>query len=142
MSIKSGASVTLLAAVLAFGACSSGNDGTGKGGSGGSTGSAGTSGGGTGGSTLPVVASCMAFCVAEKDCNDTSTVEDCYGYRCTAMTNMMPFAQQPESCRAAYKAYYDCLATQAQICDGNQANIPGACGTQASAIPDANCSAI
>jgi hypothetical protein len=143
MSTKSACSMALLAAALALGACSGGDGG---GGGGGTTGTGGAGSGGRGGgggaaAMLPVVASCMAFCNAEDACNPTTTVADCYDYRCTNMTNMAPFAQQPESCRAAYKAYYDCLATQATPCDpvNPSANIPGDCGTQASAIPDANC---
>jgi hypothetical protein len=142
MSIKSACSMALLAAVFAFGGCSGGDGGGGGGTTGaGGTGSGGRGGGGGGAATLPVVASCMAFCVAEESCNPTTTTADCYDYRCTNMTNMAPFAQQPESCRAAYKAYYDCLATQPMKCDpiNPNANIPGDCVTQASAIPDANC---
>jgi hypothetical protein len=142
MSIKSGGSVALLVAILACGACSSGNGGTGAGGAGGTTGSGGSTGsGGTGGgSALPVVTACKAFCVAEKDCKADTTVEDCYDYRCDNPAGIMPFASQPASCQTAFKAFYDCLATQSMICDNGQANIPGACMTQFTALSTANCS--
>jgi hypothetical protein len=136
MSIKSRCSVALLSAML-LAACSSSN-----GGSPDATGAAGSGGGGTGGSDLPVVAACKAFCQAEKDCNSDTTLDDCYSYRCTDVSNMLPFPQQPASCQNAYKAFYDCLAHQTTICDPinpNMANIPGSCTTQADALGAANC---
>ncbi len=144
MSIKSACSVALLAAaILAFGACGGGG-GTGTGGTTGGAGSGGSTGsGGSGGtgSTLPVIASCMAFCVAEKDCKADTSVEDCYDYRCNNPSSIMPFAGQPATCQTAFKAFYDCLKAQPMICDtaAGAANIPGDCQTQLTALGSANC---
>jgi len=127
MSMKVLSAAGLLAMMmLAVGACSSADDGgnPGTAGASGHPGSAGSGGGGSVDTSSP----CYAYCMAretKKDCNATSSIEDCLGYT----YGCDDFTTRSAGCKTALMAYWSCTAAQADPCDN-----PGTCVTQADAL--------
>lgn len=55
--------------------------------------------------------SCETFCNKEKDCDSTTTVDECIMYSCNDI------AKSSSACQSALKAFYDCMNKTANICD-------------------------
>jgi hypothetical protein len=131
MSFKLSCSVGLVIAALAVGIGCGGGDGGSKG-TGGATGTggSGSGSGGAGGSGPDFTkAPCYAYCVArdeKKDCDPSMSVGDCTGYTSGCGNE---FATKTTACQNAYKAYWTCIAAQADPCD-----LPGTCGAQGEAV--------
>ena len=68
----------------------------------------------SGGDPAATQASCSAYCTAyiAAACPTPvyASVDDCNSAECA------PFASAPSKCQSALKTYYDCRATQADIC--------------------------
>jgi len=126
MSTKVLCAVGLMATMmLAVGACSSSDNGDPTGGGGAAGHAAGGSGGG---SSIDTSSPCYAYCISretKKDCNASSTIEDCLGYT----FGCDDFSTRTPGCKTALMAYWSCTAAQADPCDN-----PGTCGTQAEAL--------
>jgi hypothetical protein len=132
MTTKALCAFGVLALALSTFACGGGSSG-GTGGSTG-TGGAGTGTGGAGGTSGSdfTKSPCYAYCMArdvKKDCDPTMSVENCVGYTQGCGED---FATLKTACQNAYKAYWTCIAGQADPCD-----LPGGCATQAEALGNA-----
>ncbi|MFZ5891874.1 MAG: hypothetical protein ACOY0T_12540 [Myxococcota bacterium] len=56
------------------------------------------------------LSACQDFCVAEKDCDTTTTVEECIEYACGDIE------KQKTACQSALKAFYDCMKKASDVC--------------------------
>jgi hypothetical protein len=81
-----------------------------------------------------VLTACIKFCLAEADCSMGGDVTNSIDYRCQMGGGGDSLDKLSAGCKTAYAEYYNCLASQSQVCVDGKANTPGSCMTQADAL--------